>query len=162
MNFHEYKIKKYVINKHKMLVSKKYKNKIYLIESNLTYIIDLSTLKCSCNSEFCIHLIFFLNNYCKLNLDIIKFFHKAKIKQYFINNIKTDDLNNKLDKIILDEILDDTCGICLNRVKSYETDLLYECHECQKYCHRICLNKFLMIDKNSNKTCMYCRHILIF
>ncbi len=156
MNSNELAIKKYIINKDKFVLSKKYKGKIYIIESNITYIIDPTILSCSCKIKFCKHIIFLLHNYYKINFNIIKFFHNEKIKIYFSTMSNEFNLNEQLDKIILEDILNDICGICLNKMTKYEEDSLYECSKCNKYCHKICLKKFVNTNIKIEKKCIYC------
>lgn len=67
---------------------------------------------------------------------------------------------------LLEEIkkcIDQECGFCC--VQMTINNDLYECNQCQKYCHQSCLTKWInAIKKNQkhDKNCIYCHSCSYF
>jgi hypothetical protein len=162
-------IAKYISRNPIFLIQKVKKGEVYVKDGIVTYkvISNPLTCQCDCKTSLCNHIIFVLNSHFNLNFDTITFIHKCLPS--FYENLNTKNLNNILEKIIYGEVLNEECCVCtekfLDETKKETIDLLNrskkeiaECSKCKKYCHRICLKKWLYTNKNlyPNKKCMQC------
>jgi hypothetical protein len=152
-----------VFNKHKIytknLSIKRKQNNFVIRDKNINYIIDKNKLICPCfklKNELCVHIIHILYNEYKLSEIIIKFYHNLLSLFHEIKNIHNyDNIKNILEEYIIYNILDYDCGICTNKLDS--KDYLYECISCKKYCHNLCLDKWIKKSTCNKSTCIYCR-----
>jgi|SaaInlStandDraft_5_1057022.scaffolds.fasta_scaffold90613_2 hypothetical protein len=172
MEHNKIEINKFIAKNKNLIINKIKKNNIQIKEGIITFNVSLNPLSCAIctDNNLCIHKIFVLKEYLKLDLIVIAFFHKITDK--FYENIKNSNVNDILNEHIQTEILEDECGICfdkLNKLSKSKCSLInegyfyqqlseiYECTTCTKYCHMKCIQKWKNADKN-NVTCIYCKN----
>lgn len=161
MNQNEQIINKYYESNSKFTITKKKKN-VYIVKDGLIgYFVTIDPLKCPCaKNMLCNHIIFLLENEIKINLNIIKFIHRLPEFCQLLDSFQSSfHLNSKLTKIIKTTILNDDCGICTIHIGGIEFGALHECTKCGKFVHKKCLNKWLAVKDQENKTCIYCNSI---
>lgn len=142
-------INSYLSRKHNYIIIKK-KNKLYVRDGIVTYMIDLLTFRCQCSNQLCNHILFSLEQKFKCDINLFKFFHKIKLQLHLFETY--EELISEIKKHI-----DPECGICSAGMLIHND--LYECKLCSKYCHQLCLNKWINTIKNNakhDKTCIYC------
>lgn len=154
-------INKYMIKTCTLSIAKIKNNKIQVRDGIVTYTVHLNPLQCPCgkcnSSGLCNHVIFLLNTKFRLSYDVITFIHK--LFPIFIENINKPNINEILSQKLYGEILTDECGICIEKLHDSKHDVI-ECNQCEKYCHKKCLYKWLQANKKTiedqNKKCIYC------
>lgn len=149
-------INKYLSKNNTLCITKTKPNVINVRDGIITYCVTLNPLACQCNSSLlCAHTIYILNVTFKLDFNLMIFFHK--LLPTFYLHIKDPSLNEILTQMLYDEILIDECGICIEKLHSNKKEIA-ECDQCKKYCHRTCLNKWIVANKKNNpdKKCVYC------
>jgi hypothetical protein len=131
----------------------KKKDTVFIIKDGIiSYKIDTHSYECQCSNKLCNHLIFFMTNSICGDIRVLKFFHKLR------PILKETKQNTNL---ILEatNILNDECGICTAKMNYY--DNLHECSKCFKYCHSVCLTRWINTIKNTknDKNCIYCHSV---
>lgn len=161
-------VQKYLSNNKIYTIMKNKENMICIKDGIIRYSIKINPFSCPCKSSvLCDHKIFVLEKYFKINLIVIIFFHK--ILKSFYENVSNNNLNEILLKNITDEILNDECGICIQKLINNKNNLsenieiihindITECNTCKKYCHKKCVKRWMEMNKKTNpdKKCVYC------
>jgi hypothetical protein len=138
----------------------------YVKHGIFNYEVKINEFKCVCSKSLCDHLIFILINEFNFDYNMILFIHKLKKSLIKYLNIKTNKLsNNEIHSLLLIElnnILNDDCVICLNKL-TYNNLNLFECLHCMKYCHKTCIDTWIKKCKinNVDVNCIFCKNIII-
>ena len=141
-------ITSYQTKKHLYSLTSK-KKQVFIKDGIFFFNIDINKYKCQCSSYLCHHILFFLEEKFKCNTYIFKYFHKIQHQLKYISSY--EQLIEEINKNI------DVCGICTIEMSFDQS--LHECLSCKKYCHQICLSRWInniKNNKNQDSTCIYC------
>lgn len=155
-------LEKYLIQSMSHLSCYIKKNKYFVKDGWLIYQISIyPIIKCQCASEniLCNHILHVLDKIFHIDFDILRFFHKLNI--HIANTIaqKKPNINDEIIAIINKQIINDTCGICLEPMNAelLFKHTLFECPKCLKHAHSKCIHKWKITNMTVANDCIYCR-----
>jgi hypothetical protein len=156
-----YNIIKNNLYKYKILIKKfnfvKNKNNYFILDGIIKYKINTRELTCACSKYFCEHIIFFLVEVYKINIEFLLFYNKFKNNLLEMSKNKSDiqNINQKINEYITNNL---ECVICFCSLldKKFNYDLV-ECSICSNYCHKYCFQLYKSKNCIINNTCIYCK-----
>lgn len=150
-NLHKYKLS---IKKFNFI---KNKNNFFILDGIIKYKLNTIDLTCACSKYFCEHIIFFLAEICKINIEFLFLYNKIKKNLIDIVKNKTDIqiINQKINEYVTNDL---ECVICFCPLldKKFDYDLV-ECSICLNYCHKYCFQLYKSKNCIMNNTCIYCK-----
>jgi hypothetical protein len=137
-----------------MIITKvKNKSQFKAKDGIINYLINLEpSLTCQCGGKLdsmCKHMKYLLSSTYYLSDFSINYFNH--IYDIFLLNSYSDNLNEIVEKEIVNKFQNDNCGICLSSLSSNMD--LSQCSSCRKYGHRKCMDKWLI----KSPDCIYCK-----
>ena len=141
--------------------SKKNKIVVFIVEGFITFKVTFAlveqSVSCQCPrfhpQKLCLHVFFALYHYYKLPIWVIKLFHFWEDES--LRLLKKPTI---IEQKLVDKLTRTECGICLETLNTPMKGecKIYECHECRKLSHYVCLQRWFQ----KNKSCIYCRALL--
>jgi hypothetical protein len=134
----------------------KNKNNYFILDGIIKYKLNTIDLTCTCSKYFCEHLIFFLVEICKINIEFLYFYGKIKNNLMEMLKNKTDIqiINLKINEYIANDL---ECIICFCSLFDKKFVDFVECSNCSNYCHKKCFQLYKSKTNILNNTCIYCK-----